>query len=98
MSPPLDGWKNKRGTEDRSCQCGSWKNHWLNFSGKSWPDKCAVGSCSNKATLGAHVYNSSVSGEYIVPMCRSCNAQQGEFSLKGNTTLVSANKSKTCEA
>ena len=23
------GWKNKVGTADRACKCGSWKNHWI---------------------------------------------------------------------
>ena len=29
------GWKNKVGTAERACKCGSWKNHWIKFSGKS---------------------------------------------------------------
>lgn len=28
MSVPCDGWKNKNGTSERSCKCGSWKTHW----------------------------------------------------------------------
>ena len=91
------GWKNKKGTGTRSCACGSWKQHWLNFSNKNWPDKCSVSGCNNSATLGAHVFNSNVSGEYIDPTCDSCNKLDSEFDLKGGITLVSANKAKTCE-
>ena len=31
------GWKNKNGTSNRTCNCGSWKNHWINNSGEKWP-------------------------------------------------------------
>lgn len=99
MTITADGWKNKKGTSDRSCKCGSWKQHWLNGSGKDWPDECSIKGCTNEPTLGAHIYNtsSSVSGEYIVPACASCNQLTGEFSLKDKITLVSANKQKSCE-
>lgn len=42
MSITCNGWKNKVGTQDRECKCGSWKQHWINFSGKKWPEKCSV--------------------------------------------------------
>lgn len=90
-------WKNKKGTSGRSCNCGSWKQHWINNSGKSWPSKCSIDGCNNSATLGAHIINSSVSGEKIVPACDSCNKLEGEFDLKGGVTVVSANKSESCE-
>ena len=94
---PLGNWKNKNGTKDRSCKCGSWKQHWMNNSGRSWPIFCSVEGCTNFATLGAHVYNPDVSGEKIIPMCESCNKLSGAFSIKATTVPVSANKSETCE-
>lgn len=97
MTLPCKGWKNKVGTSDRSCTCGSWKQHWKNISGEEWPTFCSVDGCYNKATLGAHIYNSNASGEWIAPMCDSCNKLSGEFSLKRETTLVPANQSKTCD-
>lgn len=97
MALTASGWKNKKGTGERSCKCGSWKQHWINKSGKSWPEKCSVLGCNNSATLGAHVINSEVSGEYIIPACDSCNKLSSEFNLKGGITLVPANKQKTCE-
>lgn len=96
MGLPCDGWKNKVGTGERSCSCGTWSQHWINFSNKKWPKTCSVSGCSNEATLGAHVYNHNVSGERIVPMCNSCNKLKDEFSLKGGVTAVHANQSKTC--
>ena len=91
------GWKNKVGTADRACKCGSWKNHWIKFSDKAWPAKCSVEGCNNSATVGAHVYNKNVSGEKIIPACDSCNKRTDHFSLKYGVTLVSANKSERCE-
>ena len=90
-------WKNKKGTGERACACGSWKNHWINFAKKSWPEECSVDGCTNAPTLGAHIINSKVSGEKIVPMCDSCNKIESEFDLKVGITLVSANKKETCE-
>lgn len=92
-----ENWKNKNGTGGRTCVCRSWKQHWINFSNKNWPGTCSVSGCNEKPTLGAHVINSDVSGEKIVPMCESCNKLPGYFDLKRGVTLVSANKSETCE-
>ena len=91
------GWKNKKGTSVRSCNCGTWKQHWINYSEKTWPEICSVEGCTNKATLGAHIYNSKVTSEKIVPACDSCNKRDEAFDLKSGVTLVPANKQKTCE-
>jgi hypothetical protein len=89
-------WYNKNGTGERKCKCGTWQQHWMNFSSKTWPYYCSVESCNNRATLGAHVANSSVDGEQIVPMCNSCNGYSGKFNLKDGVTLVKADTSSTC--
>lgn len=68
-----------------------------NLQKKPWPATCSVKDCSSTPTLGAHVANTSVSGERIVPMCDSCNKLSNTFTLKGNVTVPSANKSETCE-
>ena len=91
------GWKNKKGTSERKCKCKTWKQHWLNFSKEKWPEKCCVKDCKEAAALGAHIYNSKEEGEWIVPACEACNKRTDEFSLDSNTTLVPANKQKTCE-
>ena len=90
------GWKNKYGVNDRTCNWGSWKQHWINYSNKTWPSKCSVSGCTNAATLGAEIVNSNVSGEYIVPVCESCNKLISEFNLENESTLVSANKQEAC--
>jgi hypothetical protein len=97
MTIPTTDWSNKGGTADRSCACGTWKQHWINFSQKTWPDQCSVSNCTSKPTLGGHVINSAVTGERIVPLCDSCNKLSGTFTLKGGVTVPSANKAETCE-
>ena len=92
MALESTGWKNKNGTGDRSCKCGSWKNHWMMVSSKLWPRKCQVRGCSNGATLGAHVYNSEPCGEWIIPMCESCNKRTDEFAVEYSTDFVRANE------
>lgn len=87
---------NKKGTAERRCNCGSWKQHWINVSGKKWPDKCMVKGCDAQATLGAHITKVGESKEYIVPACESCNQSSSEFQLKQDDCLVSANQSETC--
>ncbi len=92
-----NNWKNKSGTGNRTCKCGSWKQHWINFAKKDWPKQCSVEGCMNEPTIGAHIINADVDGEKIVPMCDACNKKTGYFTLKGGISLVSANRSETCE-
>jgi hypothetical protein len=96
MSIPTTGWKNKNGTANRSCNCGTWKQHWINYAKKSWPTSCSVKGCSTVPSLGAHVINANATGERIVPMCDSCNGLSGTFTLKEKITVPSANTSETC--
>lgn len=97
MNIPTSGWSNKSGTTDRACVCRTWKQHWINFSQKSWPSSCSINSCYAPPTLGGHVINPDVDGERIVPLCDSCNKLVGVFTLKVGVVVPSANKSQTCE-
>lgn len=97
MEITANGWVNKTGTSNRQCGCGSWAEHWINFSGKKWPKTCSVSGCTKSPVLGAHIHTPQVSGEQIVPMCNSCNGLMDTFNLKGGVTMVSANKSETCD-
>jgi hypothetical protein len=89
------GWKNKNGTSERNCKCGSWKNHWIKNSKESWSLTCSAADCNNYAEVGAHVINSNEDGEWIVPLCIACNNRTGEYSIKAGVTLVPANKALT---
>jgi len=98
MGIKAEGWGNKKGTSNRECNCGSWKKHWLNESKKSWPSNCSKKGCTSNPVLGAHIYNADVTGERIVPFCDACNKLSDKFTLNGGVTLVSANKTNSCEA
>ncbi len=92
------GWKNKSGTGERECLCGSWMEHWnkYNYSNSSWPVGCSVRGCLNIPMLGAHVINPKVIGEQIIPMCYSCNNKSQSFVLRRDVEFASANTAKTC--
>ena len=92
MSLTCNGWKNKNGTSERSCKCGSSKAILENNSLKPWPLCCCASDCNGTAEVGAHVINSNCSGEWIVPLCKACNNRTDTFSLKATSTLVPANK------
>jgi hypothetical protein len=101
MGLPASGWKNKGGTASRSaCKCGSWKDHWINYSGQEWPNNCSVDGCQEKAEVGAHIWNPGVKGEYVAPSCTSCNAAgtDTDFTLRTGIYLVAANRSVTCDS
>lgn len=91
--------KNVNGTTDRSCKCGSWIQHWKNFSGQS-ATICRAKGCSNQNPLGAHVKkNSEDNKEYIVPFCSAHNSQTTPtwIELVLGTKLAPANKNDTCD-
>lgn len=90
--------KNINGTSDTTCKCGSWIQHWRNYSGQT-ATECRAKGCSRNDLLGAHVqkdvnYDSSW---YIVPFCGEHNSASGSVELVSGTQLVSANKSETCD-
>ncbi len=92
------GWKNKEGTSDMKPHVGdSWKDYWEVYTRQPWPKKCSVFCCDGEAEVGAHVINPALSRrDFIVPMCRGCNARYGEYDpdsmiLEDDTILVDAN-------
>jgi|AntAceMinimDraft_1070359.scaffolds.fasta_scaffold08600_5 hypothetical protein len=92
-------WRNKSGTTDRDCRCGSWSQHWLNFSNTAWPGTCSVLGCKTWPGHGGHVYSNSDPNrhEFIVPLCAQHNGSDESFGLKLDREPVSANQRKTCE-
>jgi len=96
------GWKNKKGTCEKKCTCGHWKDHWEKYTWKKFKEQdCANEECSGKAEHGAHIYNFDLykQKEWIVPFCAKCNlaAENTVFTLREKTIIVWANKGKTCE-
>jgi len=91
--------KNINGTSANTCKCGSWLDHWKNYSGRSVPSLCSTESCVNGPEVGAHVQKDVAwdNSWYIVPLCKTCNAMTGEaITIGDSVTLVPANVSQTC--
>lgn len=89
---------NINGTSDNQCQCGSWKQHWINISGKKWPTYCSEEKCIEAPVHGAHVQKSTGNDWYIIPLCADHNGKHGETIVVIESTMfVSANRQKTCE-
>jgi len=90
--------KNLNGTSNNICKCGSWLQHWNNFSGQT-ANRCVVNHCTNDPEVGGHVQKDSLLDQnwYIIPICKSCNGKSGQdLYIDDAVNLVSANVSKTC--
>lgn len=89
--------KNLIGTSPRNCNCGSWLQHWKNFSDQT-ATICRALGCSRKDIVGAHVQKDVPYDKnwYIVPLCNQCNRLTTPVELVSGTVLVSANISQTC--
>lgn len=81
-------WYNMSNTSDRQCSCGSWMEHWKNFSGYRWPSTCSVEGCFKEASLGAHIKRDNDNTVYILPMCDSCNKRTDHFAIKSSAKPV----------
>jgi hypothetical protein len=90
--------RNLLGTSEKACKCGSWLDHWENFSGQTVPTYCPVTKCYNKDLVGAHVQkdNSSDKASFIIPLCATHNKAEGALEISDVYGLVSANVSTTC--
>jgi hypothetical protein len=89
--------KNINGTSQNKCKCGSWLQHWRNYSGQS-ATICRALGCSGSPLVGAHVQKdvSYDNSWYIVPLCHSHNKISASLELVSGTVLVSANVKQTC--
>jgi hypothetical protein len=98
--------KNIKGTskdryKDQNCNCGSWIQHWRNYT-KSDREKCCVVGCSNFVKDGAHVQiKDQRMGDnwYIAPFCGNCNNPNNEndMFIDSRVTLVSVYKQDSCK-
>jgi hypothetical protein len=90
---------NVNGTTGRTCKCGSWLEHWKNFSRHELPPCCPEEACPGKPEVGAHVQKSSPPDKncYIIPLCRTCNGSTGESITAGDREILEpASVSRTC--
>ena len=91
--------KNINGTGESKCRCGSWLEHWANFSGQPVPKYCPEEKCIARPEVGAHVQkdDSFDNNWYIVPLCKVHNAEVGRsLTIADSVHLVPANVSQTC--
>lgn len=78
------------GTSIRSpkCRvCGSWINHWENYSENSLECCCL---CDGEKEVGAHVKIDGLNGEWIIPTSNSCNVEGNEDEIMYDVDAVSA--------
>ena len=90
---------NINGTSDNICKCGSWLDHWKNYSEQTLPIFCPETKCFQKPEVGAHVQKDSTTDTswYIIPLCKTHNGQTGKsLQVSDLIKLVSANVSNTC--
>ncbi len=83
-----------------TCKCGSWPQHWKNFSGEQLGSWCYEVKCTKKPEIGAHVQKDDISENnwYIIPLCTDHNNKRGEtIELVSSAKLAPANRRETCE-
>lgn len=90
-------YKTHLGGIDTELKGQDWLKYWEKQTGEV-ADFCTEESCTNSATIGAHIYkvNSNDEKHYIVPFCHSCNQKKGAFKLWSTPTLVSIEITEPC--
>lgn len=90
--------KNINRKAESHCNCGSWLQHWKNFSGEQ-VTVCRAHGCSRTDLNGIHVQKDggNDAGWYIVPFCSLHECATGSILLEPGTILISAHKDETCE-
>ncbi len=92
--------RNINGTGEHTCRCGTWLDHWKNFSKQDLPEFCPVTACVQKPEVGAHVQRDIFADNhwFIVPLCRKHNAMTGQaLVLNDWIRLVSSDTRFTCD-
>jgi hypothetical protein len=90
--------KNINGMVANGCQCGSWLEHWKNFSRRALPAYCPEVYCTQRPELGALVQKDDPADTnwYVVPLCRKHFAATGkELVIDAGIKLVPTNCRQT---
>ena len=90
---------NINSTESQECTCGTWLNHWRNFSRQPLPTICPELRCLEKPTVGARVQINNASDDkwYIVPLCKKHAAKTGAtLDISDLVHLVPVDENETC--
>lgn len=89
---------NVNGTQDETCNCGSWLDHWRKYSRQAFLSFCPVNGCLRDDLVGAHVQKAGSADRswYIVPLCGEHVHATGALSISDIYRLVSADANRTC--
>ncbi len=86
-------------TKQKVCKCGSWLDHWKNFSKRPVRKYCPVKNCLDKNLYGALVQKADADdiNWYIIPLC-SAHGKSSRKSLEifDALKLIPANIKETC--
>jgi hypothetical protein len=84
-------------TPNAGCRCGSWLQHWDNFS-RQKANFCMVLGCDGKPEVGGLVCRETEPEQVcVVPLCRSCAAKVGtELDIVNTVNLVPVSLEDTC--
>ena len=76
VNPKARGAGNVVGTSWQRPPGDSWKEYWLEQTGRDWPKTCCFEECEKEACLGGHVYieEYQTRAQFILPICNSCNS------------------------
>lgn len=86
--------KNAIDTSGKSCPCGPWIDHYRRHSGRDGK-VCYAADCDSKTDLvGAHVTAGGI--QYIIPLCKKCNARTDEFQIADQYLTVHAKTLPKC--
>ena len=82
--------ENIEDTAQEDCACGTWLQHWENYSPDELPKKCVAKGCNNNVEVGAHVQKvlGNDNTAYIVPFCQSCNMTDEYFYVPDEALIV----------
>lgn len=86
------------GAVENTCCCGSWLEHWKQYSGQR-ANYCVVTGCGGRPEAGGHVQERGTMDEnvYVIPLCRACNDKKGqEMVIFDGVNLVPVNLAETC--
>ena len=91
--------RNINGKNPKTCVCGSWLKHWINFSDKPLRKYCPVKSCLDKELTGTLVQKADFTDTswYIIPLCTEhSNALGKSLEVFDAVKFVPANIKETC--
>jgi hypothetical protein len=90
---------NINGTRQCSCKCGSWLQHWQNFSVLPLPLHCPGLLCRERAEIAAFVQLPDLKDPnwYIVPLCKLHSRSKLAVEISSFTPLVCADEDRTCD-